>query len=108
MASISPMITDLIEDGISDLTIVSDSPTSQYRNRFMFYFMHSLVKQHDVRLKWIFLEAGHGKGIPDGVGASVKRAIQNIVTTNMNTPIYSVNDLMTHGLKSAHPSIKLY
>jgi hypothetical protein len=33
---------------------------------------------------WIFTAAGHGKGAPDGVGASVKRAADRMVSTGHN------------------------
>ena len=76
------------------ITIVSDSPTKQYRNKTIFYYMKRFVQSFkDVEFKWIFLEAGHGKGIPDGIGATVKKAIKNIVAKNPSVPVYKVEDL---------------
>ena len=34
--------------------------------------MRSYAAEKAINIKWIFLETGHGKGIPDGIGASVK------------------------------------
>ena len=53
---------------------LTDSPTSQYRNKTIF----NLLSIHEnefggVKARWDYLEAGHGKGQCDGLGASVTR-----------------------------------
>ena len=53
---------------------LTDSPTSQYRNKTIF----KILTEHDtvfdgVSARWNYLESGHGKGPCDGLGASVKR-----------------------------------
>ncbi|WAR09094.1 hypothetical protein MAR_019052 [Mya arenaria] len=61
---------------------LSDGPTTQYRNKtnmFMFSF-----KIFDLGYKygtWNYLEAGHGKGAADGIGATVKRTADSFVLT---------------------------
>ena len=52
----------------------TDGPTSQYRNRSIFY----LVSNHEdlfpgISAQWNYFEAGHGKGPCDGLGGSTKR-----------------------------------
>ena len=51
----------------------SDSPSSQYRNRYIF----SILCKHHTLLglsaTWTYFEAGHGKGPCDGIGAAAKR-----------------------------------
>ena len=32
-----------------------------------------------IDLKWIYLESGHGRGIPDRIGATVKKAIKDLL-----------------------------
>ena len=54
------------------------------------------------------MECGHGKCIPDGVGAVEKRVIQNLIAYNPSLPIYTVKDLMTIGLQGHLPSVELY
>lgn len=54
----------------------SDSPSSQYRNKTNVYLMSLLLPRHFKNLSsfsWNFSEAGHGKGVMDGVGGSIKR-----------------------------------
>lgn len=59
---------------IQNLHFVSDGPTTQYRNRNNFYlFSHIIFEKGFITGTWNFMEAGHGKGAPDGIGASVKR-----------------------------------
>lgn len=52
---------------------VTDSPTSQYRNRFIFWLVANHQRIFGCLAIWHYLEAGHGKGPCDGVGGSVKR-----------------------------------
>jgi hypothetical protein len=55
------------------IVIVSDSPSSQYRNRFTLFLMNTLCNASSWEWEWIYSEAGHGKGAADGVGAAIKR-----------------------------------
>lgn len=56
------------------LIIFSDSPSSQYRNRFTIFLLTKLCEKHSIiNFEWLYSESGHGKGAPDGVGAALKR-----------------------------------
>ncbi|KAF9409133.1 hypothetical protein HW555_011412 [Spodoptera exigua] len=60
---------------INRIHILTDSPTSQYRNKYIFYILTQLRNDFpDLNLvTWNYQEAGHGKGAPDGIGAVIKR-----------------------------------
>ena len=67
---------------IDNLYVLSDSPSSQYRNRTMFYVMFNYIIPYFNNLKhfqWNYSESGHSKGAPDGIGASVKRSCDHAV-----------------------------
>ena len=68
--------------------------------------MLQFLKEFSCQIKWIYLESGHGKGVPDGIGAVVNCAIQNLIAYNPSIPIYTVKDLMTVGLQGHLPSVK--
>ena len=51
----------------------SDSPTSQYRNKYMFNFVANHNQRYGVTARWNYFEAGHGKGPCDGLGGTCKR-----------------------------------
>ena len=51
----------------------TDSPTSQYRNKTIFYMTSLHQEMFGVRATWNYFEAGHGKGPCDGIGGSTKR-----------------------------------
>lgn len=53
---------------------LTDSPTSQYRNKTMFQILCHHVQDFGVTARWNYLEVGHGKGPCDGLGGSVKRS----------------------------------
>ena len=52
---------------------LTDSPTSQYRNRSIFNIIAHHRNMFGLDCSWQFFEAGHGKGPCDGVGGAVKR-----------------------------------
>lgn len=59
---------------IDTVHFISDGPTSQYRQKSNFFMFNNMLKKHSFKCgTWNFLGSGHGKGAPDGVGASIKR-----------------------------------
>ena len=73
----------------------------------MFWLALQFALEYEIELRWIYLESGHGKGIPDGIGAVVKKAIKDVISYNPDIPIYNVLDLLTYGLQDCIPSITL-
>ncbi|CAG2244389.1 unnamed protein product [Mytilus edulis] len=60
---------------VDTLHFYSDGPSSQYKQKMNFYLFSIEVFDHGFKqASWNFHAAGHGKGIPDGIGASVKRS----------------------------------
>ena len=52
----------------------TDSPSSQYRNRFMFNIVANHADYFDnIKASWNYFECGHGKGPCDGIGGTSKR-----------------------------------
>jgi len=72
---------------ITDLHFWSDGPTTQYRNKANFYFFSTVLHQMGYHAAtWNFFESGHGKGAPDGIGASVKRQADSWVSSGVDVP----------------------
>lgn len=61
---------------------LTDSPTSQYRNKTIFQLLSLHESEFNVTTTWNYLEAGHGKGPCDGLGASVKCSASLAVKQN--------------------------
>nr|XP_037875642.1 uncharacterized protein LOC119630403 [Bombyx mori] len=82
-AHLIPLIKHALEINpfITTLHFLSDSPISQYRNKFMFYIITQIKNDFEYisRITWNYTEAGHGKGAPDGVGAVLKRTADRLV-----------------------------
>lgn len=77
MAHLTPVLNYLnsAKPQLTVLHCLSDSPSNQYRNKDMFYVFSHLMKDffpHLLLSTWTYFEAGHGKGIPDGMGGTVK------------------------------------
>ena len=104
-ASLQPILLEFIKRGVMKIFLVSDSPTSQYRNKSIFWYMQQFAKEHNVCIVWIYLEANKGKGIPDGIGAVAKRAIKDAIALDPDHPKYNVDHLMNY-LPALTPSIK--
>ena len=58
---------------------LTDSPTSQYRNKMIFSVVANHHELFGVNASWIYFEAGHGKGSCEGVGGTVKRLADQAV-----------------------------
>ena len=69
----------VILPNIKHIHYYTDSPTSQYRNKTIFYLLSRPKDLFDVSASWNYFEAGHGKGPCDGVGGSVKRMADEAV-----------------------------
>ena len=51
---------------------MTDSPVSQYRNKFLFFTVSNDQTIFGVAATWHYFEKGHGKGPCDGVGGAVR------------------------------------
>ena len=88
-AFMRPAIDSLLKThaNVNVLHFFSDGPTSQYRQKGNFYLFAQLMLEKGIQVAtWNFHEAGHGKGIPDAVGASVKRVADSIVARGKDIP----------------------
>ena len=76
-AYLLPVLQEIKEShpSVEFLHFYSDGPTSQYKQKINFYLLSTLVFELGFRgASWNFHESGHGKGIPDGIGGSIKRS----------------------------------
>ena len=86
---------------------VSDGPTTQYRSRSNLYLFAVKVFEYGFRkATWNFLEAGHGKGAPDGIGGALKGQADSLVVVQRKD-ITCAKDLV-EGLNALQTSIKLF
>ena len=70
--------------------------------------MKTFCEEFNITVRWIYVESGHGKGIPDGIGAIVKKAFENLMLSNPSVAMYSIEDLLKNVLQEAVSSIGLY
>ena len=78
-AALNPKIKELVEKGIKKVVICIDGPTSQYRNSKNVYLMKKLAMKHNISIRLLYTEAGHGKSPCDGVGGNLKTEVENAV-----------------------------
>ena len=92
--------------GTSIIHFISDGPTTQYRCKNNFYLLSKKVFDLGFKFStWNFMEAGHGKGAPDGIGAAIKRQADHLVVVT-EKDISCAADLV-QGLTSQHSSVKI-
>lgn len=94
-AHLKPVISWIKESKktIHKVHFLSDGPTTQYRNKNMFYLAVSvLAKELGIgSVSWHFSEKGHGKGAVDGIGGCLKRTADNLV--GYGADIQNLNEL---------------
>ena len=69
-------VDTLLEDipsQYNEVSIWTDGPASQFKNRYIAASIPVLEKKHNVTIHWNFFATSHGKGPVDGIGGSVKR-----------------------------------
>jgi hypothetical protein len=76
-AHLNPILKKIREEhpDVDTLQLFSDGPTSQNKQKLKFYLSSTELFEHGFKKGyWNLHTAGHGKGIPDGIGASLKRS----------------------------------
>nr|CAH7725040.1 unnamed protein product [Callosobruchus chinensis] len=82
-AHLKPVLEELPAN-IENINFLSDGPVTQYRNKLMFYVLACKMSEiwpNFITFTWNYHEAGHGKGAPDGVGATCKRTADSVVAS---------------------------
>jgi hypothetical protein len=59
--------------------IDSDDILDFHRNKSIFRLISTHEEEFGVQARWNYLESGHGKGLCDGLGTSVKRSADNAI-----------------------------
>lgn len=86
--------------------MLSDSPTTQYRQKGNCFLFARSIEEKGFKLgTWNFLESGHGKGAPDGVGAALKRKGDSLVA--MGLDIKSAEEFCNK-MKQRQSSVQMY
>ncbi|KAJ8875778.1 hypothetical protein PR048_023677 [Dryococelus australis] len=89
------------------LNFLSDSPSTQYRNKKNFCLFQSVVERYPLvtMATWNFGEAGHGKAALDGVGGCLKHTVDCIITQGKDiTNLTTLFDILEENC----PNIKLW
>lgn len=72
---------------ICTIHFFSDGPTTQYRQKKNFYLFSEKVYEYGfTRGTWSFFEAAHGKGAADGIGAVIKRTLDDKIAQGKDIP----------------------
>ena len=69
---------------IKTVNVFSDGPTSQFKQRFLFSNLHSWEQEHSFNIIWNFFATSHGKGVVDGIGGTLKRAVWRNIRAEKN------------------------
>ena len=81
------IINTLVKDKYPQVAVIdifSDGPSSQFRNRYMMNFYHTL-QWKGIKIRWHFLHHHMEKGVVNGLGGTVKRVAWTAVSTR-NVP----------------------
>ncbi|CAG2232244.1 unnamed protein product [Mytilus edulis] len=80
-AFLDPILDRIINENknVDTLHFFSDGPCSQYRQKGNFFLLSKEMSKRGLQATWNFHESGHGKGVPDGVGGTLKRTANDLV-----------------------------
>ncbi|KAG4075427.1 hypothetical protein HA402_015080 [Bradysia odoriphaga] len=78
---------------VKTVRIWSDGPTSQFKNRYIASVILRFEELFKVKIYWNFFATAHGKACIDGIGASVKKQVQDKVLSRQNT-VFDTNDFV--------------
>ncbi|WAR07956.1 hypothetical protein MAR_017914 [Mya arenaria] len=57
----------------------SDNCAAQYKCKDAFSHISLIEKAHDIKVVYHYSESGHGKGPSDGIGAGIKKKLENLI-----------------------------
>ena len=93
---------------VRKIDIFSDGPSSQFKNKYMASFYHTLQRK-GLQIKWHFFAASHGKGVVDGLGGTVKRVVWCAVSTRKVPTVVGAEEFAKTAAKFCKSvNIKLY
>lgn len=82
---IIPILDRILEDLPCEVTKVvffSDNPTSQFKNKFIVDAILRFQALYKKSIEWTYFAPEHGKGVVDGVGATLKVRARRLVISN--------------------------
>ena len=106
-ASLQKILGSFDRDRLQVLYIITDSPTSQYHNKYNAYLTKKFAIQHNPTIIWVITESGHCEGPMDRVGASIKNEIDNAIALNPSSVITCASELWEF-LPKANKQISMY
>lgn len=90
---------------VKTVHILTDGPTTQYRNRTLFYLLGNyaplMFGDSCAEINWHYSEAGHGKGAPDGIGGCLKRTADRLVAEGKDiTSSQAMLEILTREIRN--------
>jgi hypothetical protein len=68
-------VIDKLPTCVKQLSVWSDGPASQFKNKYIAAAILILEKKHNIKIYWNYFATSHGKGAVDGIGGAVKRYV---------------------------------
>jgi hypothetical protein len=89
---IDQLLSSLFEEhpGIKSVAFQSDGAGSQFKNKYLFANLCHWKTKYEKCFSWHFTATSHGKGVIDGLGGTVKRAVWRSVKAGR--PIFTVKE----------------
>lgn len=88
------MILEEIPDEISQVTICSDGPISQFKNKYIAASLEVLKEKYHETIKWNCFAIIHGKGPEDGIGGVLGRQVWQSVLSSKDL-VFTASDTAT-------------
>lgn len=85
---------DEIPAEITEVSIWSDGPSSQFKNKYVAASLPVLETKHQKHIRWNYFATSHGKGPVDGIGGALKRLVWRKVQSRSSC-VYNAKQFIT-------------
>jgi hypothetical protein len=76
---------EMLPPTVEEVELWSDNATSQFKNQFLMQSLKEFEAKYNIKIRWNFYAAMHGKSIVDGIGGKLKQFVrQRILSQNLN------------------------
>lgn len=69
------LIISQLSSTVKRINFWSDNATSHFKNKYVIASLKYFIQKYNINMSWSFFAAQHGKGVVDGIGATIKKLV---------------------------------
>jgi hypothetical protein len=77
---------------LKEVHVLADGAESQFKQRYLFLNLTHLAEAFNILVSWHFFASYHGKGVVDGLGATVKRLVHQQILIDKDSEVEAIQE----------------